>query len=120
MLLKEYCNEPAASMADAEVDAYTKLYSNPNDSTIGQTWTARPLARPSTRRPIPSCPSFAYFTSDSVDGVGTSLWTVQAWGPGGVSRLAEYPGKQQDVKKPSFWPPVQRVRTSDLVRGSGL
>ena len=43
VLLKEYCNEPAASMADAEVDAYTKLYSNPNDSTIGQTWDGQAL-----------------------------------------------------------------------------
>ena len=36
MLLKEYVNAAAAPMADAEVEAYMKLYSNPTDSTIEQ------------------------------------------------------------------------------------
>lgn len=31
-----------------------------------------------------------------------------------MSRLAEYPGKTQEVKKPSFWPPIQRVRDNGL------
>jgi hypothetical protein len=36
VLLKEYVNAAAAPMADAEVEAYMKLYSNPTDSTIEQ------------------------------------------------------------------------------------
>ena len=114
VLMKEYCNEIAASMADAEVEAYTKLYSNPNDSTIEQTWDGQAVGTPFDPASLPVVPLVAYFKSDAVAGIGESLWTVQAWGPGGLSRLAEYPGKTQEVKKPSFWPPIQRVRDNGL------
>jgi hypothetical protein len=49
------------------------------------------------------------------DGGAGSLWTVQAWGPGGLARLAEYPARRQEVREAAFWPPVQRVRDN----GSG-
>ena len=117
VLLKEYVNAAAAPMADAEVEAYMALYGDPRDSTIGQRWDGVPVGEPFDPASLPVVPLVAFFSSRPVggapDGPG-SLWTVQAWGPGGLTRLTDYPSRRQEPSEAKWWPPVQRVRDTGL------
>jgi hypothetical protein len=119
VLLKEYVNAAAAKMADAEVEAYMALYSDPSDSTIAQRRDGIPIGEAFDPASLPVVPLVAFFASKplggSLDAAG-SLWTVQAWGPGGLTRLAEYPARRQPAPEPAaaWWPPVQRVRDVGL------
>ena len=96
--IKEYVNDAAAPMADAEVEAYLRLYATPDDSSQ-RNGNLRNL--PFDPASIPVVPLVAYFASQPV-GTGSgggavkrgSLWTVQAWGPGGLARLADYPSRR--------------------------
>ena len=54
VLLKEYVDAPAAALADAEVEAYMKLYGDPNDSTIGVDAKGTPYGEAFDRRRCPS------------------------------------------------------------------
>lgn len=123
VLLKEYVNAAAATMADAEVEAYMKLYADPEDSTIAQLPDGIPVGTPFDPASLPVVPLVAFFASKPVGNPGAgagesgargSLWTVQAWGPGGLARLSEYPARRQETKEATFWPPVQRVRDNGL------
>ena len=123
VLLKEYVNAAAAPMADAEVTAYQTLYSDPNDSTIGQTWDGQVVGEAFDPASLPVVPLIAFFASAPValddsalpgarrDG---SLWTVQAWGPGGLQKLADYPNARQAIYEQKWWPPVQRARDAGM------
>ena len=118
VLLKEYVNAAAAPMADAEVTAYQMLYGDPNDSTIGQTWDGQVLGEAFDPASIPVVPLIAYFASAPVAGAASaaagSLWTAQAWGPGGLQKLADYPSARQAINEQKWWPPVQRARDAGL------
>ena len=115
VLLKEYVNAAAAPMADAEVTAYQKLYGDPNDSTIGQTWDGRVVGEAFDPASVPVVPLIAFFASTPVaQDAERSLWTVQAWGPGGLQKLADYPSKRQPIYEQKWWPPVQRARDAGL------
>ena len=118
VLLKEYVNAAAAPMADAEVTAYQMLYGDPNDSTIGQTWDGQVLGEAFDPASIPVVPLIAYFASAPVAGDASaaagSLWTAQAWGPGGLQKLADYPSARQTIYEQKWWPPVQRARDAGL------
>ena len=106
VLLKEYRDEAGAALADAEVEAYMRLYS-PNEDG------ARPY--PSS---LPVVPLIAFFASQSINdveggGSGASLWTVQEWG--GLQRLAGHPdAKQRGGGSAPWWPPMQRVRDTAI------
>ena len=121
VLLKEYVNAAAATMADNEVTAYQTLYSDPNDSTIGQMSKGDVFGEAFDPASLPIVPLIAFFSSKPVAGNGYSednagsLWTVQAWGAGGLNRLANYPSQKQEIYEQKWWPPVQRSRDA----GSG-
>ena len=122
VLLKEYVDAPAAALADAEVEAYMKLYGDPNDSTIGVDAKGTPYGEAFDPASLPVAPLIAYFSSAAVGeggGYGTpkrSLWTVQRWGRGGLTRLADYPRARQEKRDDAqpWWPPIQRVRDVGL------
>ena len=89
VLLKEYVNAAAAKMADAEVEAYMALYSDPSDSTIAQRRDGIPIGEAFDPASLPVVPLVAFFASKPLGGsldAAASLWTVQAWGPGGLDR----------------------------------
>jgi len=125
VLLKEYVNAAAFPMADNEVTAYQTLYSDPTDSTIGQTKDGLPRGQAFDPASLPVVPLVAFFQSKrlgsgesseeaSSSADGRSLWTVQAWGEGGVTRLTDYPSKRQEMYEAKWWPPVQRARDAGL------
>ena len=124
MLLKEYVNAAAAKMADAEVEAYMALYSDPSDSTIAQRRDGIPIGEAFDPASLPVVPLVAFFASKplggSLDAAG-SLWTVQAWGPGGLTRLAEYPARRQPAPgpPPRGGPPCSASATWVWARGIG-
>ena len=87
------------------------LYGDPRDSTIGQRWDGVPVGEPFDAS-LPVVPLVAFFSSRPVGAPGRPgiLWTVRAWGPGGLTRLTDYPSRRQEPSEAKWWPPVQRVR----------
>ena len=98
-------------MADAEVTAYQMLYGDPNDSTIGQTWDGQVLGEAFDPASIPVVPLIVLRQRASGGRPRGpppgSLWTAQAWGPGGLQKLADYPSARQAINEQKWWPPCR-------------